>query len=137
MAKWKYEGESFDLPDNLSAEQATSQIEAILENRRIKERIGEGTPSGQGAPDTAFTDESVLPKPSAPSIEEEGFLGQAFEGIMSGATRIVQGPLELAGMYSDLKYVSDPVFQAAMREKVKNGEAIPCFIKYSHDRSCH
>ena len=125
MAKWKYEGESFDLPDNLSAEQATSQIEAILENRRIKERIGEGTPSGQGAPDTAFTDESVLPKPSAPSIEEEGFLGQAFEGIMSGATRIVQGPLELAGMYSDLKYVSDPVFQAAMREKVKKGEAIP------------
>jgi len=126
MAKWKYEGESFDLPDNLSAEQATSQIEAILENRRIKERIGEGTPSGQGAPDTASTDESISPKPSAPSREEEeGFLGQAFEGVMSGATRIVQGPAELAGIYTDLKYVSDPVFQAAMREKVKNGEAIP------------
>jgi len=121
MANWKYGGESFSLPDGISAEQATDQIEAILEDRRIKEN---------SRPDT---DDSVSDEPAdqGPIVfkpqerSEEGPLGQMLEGIGSGLTRIIQGPLELAGLYSDIKYVNDPVFQAAMREKVKDGEAVP------------
>jgi len=121
MANWKYGGESFSLPDGISAEQATDQIEAILEDRRITENSRPDT-------DDSVADESadqgpIVFKPQERS--EEGPLGQIFEGIGSGLTRIVQGPLELAGIYSDIKYVNDPVFQAAMREKVKDGEAVP------------
>jgi hypothetical protein len=121
MANWKYGGESFSLPDGISAEQATDQIEAILEDRRITENSRPDT--DDSVADEPADQGPIVSKPQERS--EEGPLGQILEGIGSGLTRIVQGPLELAGMYSDLKYVSDPVFQAAMREKVKNGEAIP------------
>ena len=116
MGKWNYGGETFELPDNLSAEQATDQIEAILEDRRISEKV-----SGPSEEDSV--DKKVAP--STPADDDESFLGDVFGGILSGATRIAQGPLELAALYTDLKYVSDPVFQSAMREKVKDGEAVP------------
>ena len=116
MGKWNYGGEVFELPDNLSAEQATDQIEAILEDRRISEKV-----SGPSEEDSV--DKKAAP--STPADDDESFLGDVFGGILSGATRIAQGPLELAALYTDLKYVNDPVLQSAMREKVKDGEAVP------------
>lgn len=116
MAKWNYGGESFDLPDNLTAEQATDKIEAILEDRRVQQNIQ----SVSGSPST---DETVVFQPT--ERKEEGVLGEIFTGLVSGASKIVQGPLELGALYTDLKYANDPLVQAAMRDKVKDGEAVP------------
>jgi len=123
MAKWKYGGEVFEFNEDLSAEQATSKIQAILEDRRI-------TANTTGASGNETIDESVDRTPTVPLDVKEtsgrDLLGDVFVGGASGATKALQGTLELFGMYSDLKYgMGNPLIAAATQDKVKEGEMIP------------
>lgn len=123
MAKWKYGGEVFEFDEDLSAEQATSKIQAILEDRRI-------TANTTGASGNETIDESVDRTPTVPlDIKETSsrdLLGDIGVGAASGATKALQGTLELFGMYSDLKYgMGNPLIAAATQDKVKEGEMIP------------
>ena len=110
MAKWKYKGEEFDLPDDLSAKEATDQIKSILQERR----------SMQGDPTASDR------RPVSDRSKQIDAGTDIAKGVGSGLTKIAQGTLETFGLFSDLKFgMGDPLFAANVDQKVKEGEMVP------------
>lgn len=110
MAKWKYKGEEFDLPDDLSAKEATDQIKSILQERR----------SMQGDPTASDR------RPVSDRSKQIDAGTDIAKGVGSGLTKIAQGTLETFGLFADLKFgMGNPLFAANVDNKVKEGEMVP------------
>lgn len=111
MAKWKYKGEEFDLPDNLSPEDATAQIKEIVKERQSAPPVD---PTAQFR--TSHADRSKQVDAGT----------DIAKGVFSGVTKVAQGTLETFGLFSDLKFgMGNPLFAANVEQKVKEGEMVP------------
>lgn len=115
MAKWKYKGEEFDLPDDLSAADATARIKEIIQDRNV---------TTVAPPEADPTAQFRTPSEDKPKRVDAGT--DIAKGVFSGATKIAQGTLETFGTYADLKFgMGDPLFAANVDQKVKEGEMVP------------
>ena len=86
MAKWNYEGESFELEDGLSAEQATDQIEAILEQRRATQAANQEQ-GVSGDPSLDETAGVLRRRPPRDRGSDRGVTGDIFAGAVEGASK--------------------------------------------------
>ena len=98
MAKWNYKGETFDLDDGLSAQDATAQIKQILSDRQATAEAS--SISGTSADETFGTPVSL----SGGKETERGLLGDVGVGFVMGVGKALKNTSELVGMYYDLKY---------------------------------
>ena len=99
MAKWNYKGETFDLDDGLSAQDATAQIKQILSDRQAAAEAS--SISGTSADETfAGTPLSLVRGKET----ERGLLGDVGVGFVMGVGKALKNTSELVGMYYDLKY---------------------------------
>lgn len=115
MAKWKYKGEEFDLPDDLSAADATARIKEIIQDRDA---------TTVAPPEADPTAQFRTPSENRPKRVDAGT--DIAKGVFSGVTKIAQGTLETFGLFSDLKFgMGNPLFAANVDQKVKEGEMVP------------
>ena len=105
MAKWNYEGESFELEDGLSAEQATDQIEAILEQRRATQAANQEQ-GVSGDPSLDETAGVLRRRPPRDRGSDRGVTGDIFAGAVEGASKALQGTLGLVMMKQELELAS-------------------------------
>ena len=105
MAKWNYEGETFELEDGLSAEQATDQIEAILEQRRATQAANQEQ-GVSGDPSLDETAGVVRRRPPRDRGSDRGVTGDIFAGAVEGASKALQGTLGLVMMKQELELAS-------------------------------
>jgi len=99
MAKWNYKGETFDLDDGLSAQDATAQIKQILSDRQA---TAEASSISSTSADETF---AGTPLSLVRGEEtERGLLGDVGVGFVMGVGKALKNTSELVGMYYDLKY---------------------------------
>ncbi len=94
MKKWNYKGEIFELPEDLSAQDATARIKEILSER---ENTSENTSDN--------TSESKPLPPYVPEkADERGLLGDIGVNLARGVYDGAKATSELVGLYYDVKY---------------------------------
>ncbi len=94
MKKWNYKGEIFELPEDLSAQDATARIKEILSER---ENTSENTSDN--------TSESKPLPPYVPEkADERGLLGDIGVNLARGVYEGAKATSELVGLYYDVKY---------------------------------
>ena len=118
MAKWNYEGKVYELEDGLSAEQATAKIKSMLEDEQVSDAVQTNNVAGD------FTDREVVEFVPSSSKSDRNLLGDITVGAASGATKAVEGTLQLGGIVADLQLQSNPLMNQAVRKAVDEGETV-------------
>ena len=123
MAKWKYQGETFELDDSLSAAEATDQIERILEDRRAAQ---DAAAISGGSADESFsppvTRIGAGPREGETKRDPYSDIGV---GLAEGITKAIQGTTELAALYADIKYHTGIQAAAAADESIPANTPFP------------
>lgn len=123
MAKWKYQGEIFELDDSLSAAEATDQIERILEDRRAAQ---DAAAISGGAADESYsppvTRIGAGPREGETKRDPYSDIGV---GLAEGISKAIQGTTELAALYADIKYHTGIQAAAAADESIPANTPFP------------